>query len=273
MSSQPISYSCVLPYCCPPKVEQTDKLCAARIAAIAIGAISCLIGILILSGVPGLNHFGTTGSCIFTTVGGLLLLVGLCLHCGPKKSTINAQTVVDHSDGALKSLVDELHDLQNIGGDPRLDVRNSVVSSLNPKIELPSTSHQSTHSSAHTDQKTKGSQTSKAITWDEVYAQLVPAMVAGEATEAIEKAALGRGMRPDTLAAIKERALAISELEIQLKNVKLLTRKVELWDQLASAVTKGEPTAAIEKQLMDVGYSAAVIETKIAEARLNAYPR
>jgi len=52
--------------------------------AIGMGAIALSVGILILCGIPGLSSLGTIGGSLFSTVGTLIVLAGICLQCVTK---------------------------------------------------------------------------------------------------------------------------------------------------------------------------------------------
>jgi hypothetical protein len=72
---------CASPCCIHTKEEQTPCSLIIKIAAVALGGIALLVGILALCGIPGLNGLGNVGGAVLIPSGILILLVGLCLRC------------------------------------------------------------------------------------------------------------------------------------------------------------------------------------------------
>jgi hypothetical protein len=75
------SIRCALPFCARAEEKQTKCSLITRVAAVALGGIILLVGILALSGIPGLHSLGIVGGAVLTTIGGLILLAGICLRC------------------------------------------------------------------------------------------------------------------------------------------------------------------------------------------------
>jgi hypothetical protein len=80
MAIESIKLRCALP--CFARAEEEEATCSRmiRIAAVALGGIALLVGILILIGIPELYAFGTTEGVIFAAIGTIIVLAGLCLQ-------------------------------------------------------------------------------------------------------------------------------------------------------------------------------------------------
>ena len=61
--------------------EQTKLSVGLRITALVVGTIVALTGILILAGIPGLHHLGTTVGWIFLSIGLVIAAAGASLKC------------------------------------------------------------------------------------------------------------------------------------------------------------------------------------------------
>jgi len=72
---------CAVPCCARAEEEQTKCSFITRITAVVLGTIALLVGIFVLSGIPGLSAFGTIGGALLTVIGSLILLTGICLRC------------------------------------------------------------------------------------------------------------------------------------------------------------------------------------------------
>ncbi len=75
------SIRCALPFCARVEEEQTKCSLISRVAALGMGGIILMVGILALSGIPGLHALGTVGGAVLTSIGSWILLTGLCLRC------------------------------------------------------------------------------------------------------------------------------------------------------------------------------------------------
>lgn len=69
-----------LPFCGDVE-EQTECSLITRTAFVGMGGIALLVGIFALSGIPGLNALGTSEGIILSSLGGLTLLIALCIRC------------------------------------------------------------------------------------------------------------------------------------------------------------------------------------------------
>ena len=232
MSSQSINYSCALP-CCSSSVEQTDGLCGARLLALVLGIISLVIGILILSGIPSLHTLGTAAGGVFVGTGFILICIGLCLNCGPKKTqeSFLSQVRDDYlrQQQALmnieQSTINLLHELQNdlrtpqthnrklppvvmaalddfvaiTSSDiPRLDAaQNNPLHPTIPQIPPATGSSAPTFSALSSDEQIKITQ--RILRVGELTNLLEDAIKAGQSTEAIEKQLIQEGIDPEAV--------------------------------------------------------------------------
>jgi hypothetical protein len=291
MSTQSISYSCVLPCFCSPRVEQTDGLCAARTVAVAIAVISALIGILILSGVPSLNNLGTTAGAVFIAGGSLLFLVGLCLHCGPKKPSINLQTLMGQQDYSHLRREWEAVEQENRYVDEQIrqaQVRNEHNKTLLPSVEadLKNKIAEAFNSIPSLDPMHQDSIIELERQNEEIWrltGELHDLRAGGKDPEILRPQfqALGLEMsfnnltnpkpptQPSPAAKRDESSnTPISSSDQKLEETRRLVQKLTLVDQLTTqlerAVKDGQVTDAIEKQLLNEGISAKALAEKIA---------
>lgn len=99
MSEVRSSIACGLPFCQNNRVHQTKVSIGLRVTAVAIGTIAVLIGILILCGIPGLNHLGSSVAWPALSVGVSLLMLGAALKC-VRKPTESGSVSNDHKEAS-----------------------------------------------------------------------------------------------------------------------------------------------------------------------------
>src|ERR1700722_681598 len=87
------NFSPALPCFSRAKEEQTDCSLVLRVTACALGAITLLIGALVLRGIPGLHTLGTVPGGVMVAVGGLFLMLAVCLKVN--KPTVQAKDTYD----------------------------------------------------------------------------------------------------------------------------------------------------------------------------------
>src|SRR5262245_34276458 len=86
------SIRCTLPFFARAEVKQTKCSRITRITAVGLGGIALLVGILVLSGIPGLQALGTTCGWSLFAIGIVFLLVGICLKRTASDGHSNSQT-------------------------------------------------------------------------------------------------------------------------------------------------------------------------------------
>lgn len=87
------------PFCNASQEKQTKCSLCARTITVGLGAIALLIGVLILCSIPGLSSLGTIGGSLFSAIGGLTVLAGVCLWC-PEKTD-------QHDSGSLRQMLQQ----------------------------------------------------------------------------------------------------------------------------------------------------------------------
>jgi hypothetical protein len=103
--TQVYSIACGLPFCQSEQGKQTNLSICLRVAAIVLGILAAIAGILIFFNIPGLSQLGTTTGWTLVSIGILLIIVGTSIKCMKKQSD-------RHIEQASETNVDEKTTLQ-----------------------------------------------------------------------------------------------------------------------------------------------------------------